>query len=35
MKKPEASGAGPEASGFALLMVEFSFFNNAGIIYIR
>lgn len=35
MRKPEALGKGPEASGFALLMVEFPFFNNAGIIYIR
>ena len=33
MRKPDALGTGPEASGF-VLMVEFPFFNNAAIIYI-
>jgi len=32
MRKPEALGTGPEASGFVLMMVEFSFFDNTGII---
>ena len=34
MRKPEAFGKEPEASGFVLMMVEFPFFNNAAIIYI-